>query len=88
MTAVLIVIRVCRVDQQEHAYRAVQLAEPLWQHLVPVCGEWPYPLRHPRNMIGLDDLRAFGNMLARCPGCAVWMRRNSYEVVVRGEVFP
>jgi hypothetical protein len=86
VTTIEIVIRRYREDQQEHGYRADQLAEKSWQHLVPVCAR-PYPVRHSRDMISLDNLPAFGNVLDRCPGCSVWMRRNRHTIVVPGEVF-
>jgi len=87
MTGTRLTIRRYAGDQQEHAYRDDQLADPQWRHLVTVCTEWPYPWRHPRDMVSQADLPGFGGLLGRCPGCAVWTRRNSHTVVVRGEVF-
>jgi hypothetical protein len=73
-------------DRQEHGYPAEQLTGPV-RHLIPVCAGWAYPHRHPAHLVSQTDLHEFGNMLDRCPGCAVWTRRNSHTIVVRGEVF-
>jgi hypothetical protein len=87
MSQTRITLRRFAGDQQVHAYRAEQLTDPRWQHLVPVCAESPYPRRHSRCMLSADDLPCLGNTVARCPGCAVWARQNIYVVVVQVGVF-
>jgi len=75
-------------DQQEHAYRASQLAESGRQHLVPVCAETRSTrYRHSRRMLSADDLPCFGVILSCCPGCVVWARRNTHVVIVLVGVF-
>lgn len=83
---VRIVIRQFSGDRQQHAYDAAQVDVPGW-HLVPACASWAYPRRHPRDMVGENDLPSFGSAFDRCLACGVWARQTPHAVVVRGEVF-
>jgi len=83
---VRIAIRRFAGDRLEHAYDAGQLDVPGWHHLVPACAVWSYPRRHPRDMLGEDDLPSFGSGFDRCPACAAWAEHRPHTVVVRGTV--
>jgi hypothetical protein len=83
---VRIAVRWFSGDAQRHMYRADQLDNPVWETVTPVCREWPYPHRHPRDMVGKDDLPALGYSFVSCPSCGVWSRRNPHTVTVRGTV--
>jgi len=75
-------------DAQRHVYRVEQLRNLGWENLTPLCQEFPYPWRHPRDMIGIDDLPELGDSFESCPGCSVWARQNPHAVTMRGIVPP
>jgi hypothetical protein len=80
-----VVIRRYSGDEQQHAYLAADVTQD-WEFAAPMCRLWPYPCLHPRGMVSRIDLPAFGGVVDRCPGCAVWTRQNPHTVVVRSEV--
>jgi hypothetical protein len=67
-------------------YRADQLDNRASENIVPVCREFPYPHRHPRDMVSKDDLPELGYSFVSCGSCGVWSRRNPHTVTVRGTV--
>jgi hypothetical protein len=83
---VMISVRWFSGDAQRHMYRADQLDNRAWETVIPVCREWPYQHRHPRGMVGKDDLPALGDAFESCHACGVWSRRNPHTVTVRGEL--
>jgi hypothetical protein len=82
-----VVIRAYSGDRQRHRYRVEEIDDPACEYLVPVCREFPYPWRHPREMISDRDLPGPGSLFESCPGCDVWARRTRHTVLIRGEVF-
>lgn len=82
-----VVIRWYAGDNRLHRYRVEQVDAPACQMLVPVCREFPYPWRHPREMVGDRDLPESAEYCDGCPGCDVWARRTRHTLLVRGEVF-
>jgi hypothetical protein len=71
-------------DCQGHAYLAEDLADD-WAFAEPVCAPREHAIPHPRAAVSSADLPSLGGMCDRCPGCAVWMRRNPHTVIVQGE---
>jgi hypothetical protein len=64
------------MDMQLHLYRRDQLADPRFVYLIPRCEESKmYPDRHPRDMVGINQLSGNG-FCDRCASCDVADRRE------------
>lgn len=81
-----LVLRWYAGDEYLHRYRVAQVDDPAWEYLVPVCHEFPYPWRHPREMVDDRDLPEPAGPFGCCPACDVWARRHRHCVLVRGDV--
>jgi hypothetical protein len=81
-----IAVRFYSGDRQRHFYRIDQLDNPAQERVAPVCRDFPYPRRHPRDMVSEGDRPELGDSLESCRGCAVWARKNPYALIVRGLV--
>lgn len=86
-TSVRLVVRWYGGDSRCHRYWVAQVEDPTCEYLVPVCREFPYPWRHPREMLGDHDLTEPGSPFDACSACDVWTRHHRHTVIVRGEVF-
>jgi hypothetical protein len=87
VTVAFVVVRVYFGDRQRHRYRVEQIDDPACEYVVPVCREFPYPWRHPREMLNDRDLPEPTSPFDTCRGCDVWARRTRHTVLLRGEVF-
>jgi hypothetical protein len=70
-----VVTREFRMDMQLHLYRRGHLDNPAEPYPIPLCQENEmYPARHPRDMIGINQLS--GQRLDRCASCDVADRQR------------
>jgi hypothetical protein len=81
-----LVIRRYAGDAQPHLYWADQIDNPAYEYLLPVAHEWPYPARHPRDMLSHWDEPAPGALCDDCPTCVRWSARNRHSILIRGLV--
>jgi hypothetical protein len=77
------VTREYRLDMQLHLYRRDHIADARFHYVIPLCQENAmYPARHPRDMVGINQLSGTG-FCDRCSSCDVADRRERRAAMQR-----